>query len=289
MKITTYGFLLIFMISFMACEPFVEEKSELGALPNASFEITPGATPNEFILKNTTTGAFLTQWDMGDFGTSDSIEALVSIPTKGDYEITMTTFNRGGSSSITKTVTVTEDDPNGCQGNIKLLTGCGEKVWKLAPEDAAMFIAPDLTSGAWWANGIADVTTRACHFNNEYTFRSNGEFQFETNGDFWADTDGNGNVFPTDLGVGEGCHSTDDLPAKYKVWGSGLHQFTVTPNSLTVIGEGAWMGLYKAGTDAEVGAPQQSITYTIVELTEARMVIAAVYSGSVWRFTFVAE
>jgi PKD repeat protein len=290
MKYTIYSLLLIVLVSLMGCQPYVEEKSELGALPNASFEIIPGATPNEFILRNTTPGTFLTKWDLGDFGTADSVEAQVSIPRKGDYEITMTTFNQGGHASITKTVTVTQDDPNGCQGNIKLLTDCGEKTWKLAPEEGAMFIGPDLTSGTtWWANGIADVATRACHFNNEYTFRSNGEFQFDTKDDFWADTDGNGNVFPADLMVTEGCHPTSDLPAKYQSWGSGLHQFTITPTSLTVSGEGAWMGLYKAGTDAEVGEPQQSITYTIIEITETRLVIATIYSWGVWRFTFVAQ
>lgn len=290
MKYTIYSLLLIVLVSLIGCQPYVEEKSELGALPNASFEIIPGGTPNDFILRNTTPGTFLTKWDLGDFGTADSVEAAVSIPLKGDYEITMTTFNRGGHSSVTKTVTVTQDDPNGCQGNIKLLTDCGEKVWKLAPEPGAMFIGPDLTSGTtWWANGAADITARACHFNNEYTFRSNGEFQFDTKGDFWADTDGNGNVFPSDLGVTEGCHPTSALPAKYQAWGSGLHQFTITPTSLTVSGEGAWMGLYKAGTTAEVGEPQQSITYTIIEITEDRLVIAAIYSWGVWRFTFVAQ
>jgi len=290
MKFTTYSILFVLLVSLIGCQPFIEEKTELGALPSASFEIIPGDTPNDFILRNTTAGAFLTQWDLGDFGKADSVEAYVSIPRKGDYEITMTTFNQGGHTSLTKTVTVTQDDPNGCQGNLKLLTDCGEKVWKLAEEENALFIGPDLTSGTWWwGNSIADVATRSCHFNNEWTFTSGGEMRFDTKGDFWADTDGNGNVFPSDLGVAEGCHPTTDLPPKYQSWDSGTHSFTVTPTSLTVSGEGAWIGLYKAGTNDEVGEPQQSITYTIMELTEDRLVIGAIYSWGAWQFTLVSQ
>ena len=290
MKYTAYSLLLILFISLLGCEPYIEEKSELGPLPTASFEILPGETPNDFILKNTTPGAFLTQWDLGDFGTADSIEAYVSIPKKGDYDIKMITFNRGGYDSLTKTVTVTQDDPDGCQGNLELLTNCSEKTWKLAPEASAMLIGPDLTGGTvWWGNSEADVITRSCHFNNEWTFTSSGELQFETMGDFWADTDGNGNVFPSDLGVAEGCHPTSALPAKYESWGSGTHAFTISPTSLTITGEGAWMGLYKAGTNDEVGEPQQSITYTIMSITEDRLVIAAIYGWGAWQFTFVAQ
>lgn len=290
MRIFRYSILLILLLSLIGCQPFVEEKTELGPLPNATFEIIQGGTPNDFILRNTTEGAFITQWDLGDFGKADSVEAYVSIPLKGDYEITMTTFNQGGHASVTQTVTVTQDDPNGCQGNLKLLTNCGEKTWKLAPEEGALFIGPDLTSGTtWWASNQADVTTRSCHFNNEWTFKSNGEMVFDTKGDFWADVDGNGNVFPSDLGVTEGCHPTSSLPTKYQVWDSGTHGFTVTPTSLTISGLGAWIGLYKAGTNDEVGEPQQSITYTIVELTEDRMVIATIYGWGVWRFTLVSQ
>lgn len=289
MKFTTYSILLVILVSLIGCQPYIEEKTELGALPSASFEIIPGDTPNDFILRNTTAGAFLTQWDLGNFGKADSVEAYINIPRKGDYEITMTTFNQGGHSSITKTVTVTQDDPNACQGNLKLLTDCGEKTWKLAPEEGALWIGPALGGTTWWGNSLADVSTRACHFNNEWTFTVNGEMKFDTKGDFWADTDGNGNVFPSDLGVTEGCHPTTALSSKFQPWDSGTHSFNVTPNSLTISGLGAWIGLYKAGTDGEVGEPQQSITYTIVEISEDRIVIAAVYGWGTWRFTLVSQ
>lgn len=278
----------LILLSLSACQPFVEEKSELGPPPTASFEVLQGSTPNDFILKNTTEGGFLTQWDLGANGQMTGQEVEVNFPFKGTYEVSMTTFNRGGSGSTSQSVTVTQDDPNACFGNFRFLTNCGERVWKLAPEENALHIGPSLNE-TWWGNSSGDVADRACHFDDRYIFRSNGEFEYDNNGDFWADSDANGNVFPADLGLNVGCQSNSDWPETYQSWGSGVHQFSVTNSSITVSGEGAWIGLYKIGTTEEVSTPQQSVTLSILEISNDRMVLFADYGWGVWRVTLVSE
>lgn len=283
-----YLLIAILIFAFFGCEPEVEDKIDLGPSPVASFEIENGSTPNLFILKNTTEGAFITQWNVEGIGTANGERVEFEIPFKGDYNVTMTTFNNGGSSSASKMITVTEDDPNSCFGNMQLLTNCDEKVWKLALEPGALNVGASLTE-TWWANSDADLSERDCLFNDEYIFRSNGEFVFDNKGDFWADTDGNGDVWPSDLGLNPGCQSTTDWPSQYAPWGSGSHSFSINNNTLTVVGEGAHLGLYKVGTSAEVASPQSSVALSISEMSENRMVLFADYSGVVWRLTFESE
>ena len=288
MKNIYYLFSVILLTGLVACEPAVDDKIDIGSAPTASFEIEAGDTPNDFTLRNTTTGGFITHWDLGVNGSAQGEIVDVKFPNKGDYDITMTTFNQGGSGSATKTLTVTQDDASECQGTLELLTGCDEKTWKIAPEAGAIHIGPNLEE-TWWGNSEADVADRACHFNDEYIFRVNGEFEYDNKGDFWADTDGDGNITPSDLGLEPGCQSSSDWPEKYQAWGSNIHAFTATDSGITIAGEGAWIGLYKIGTSTEVVTPQSSVSYIISEISDSRMVIYADHGGAAWRITLVSE
>lgn len=282
-----YSLLFFVVLGLFSCEPFVEEKSDLGPPPNPSFTISQGDTPNNFVFENTTDGAFITQWSVEGGSKYEGEIVEVNIPFAGDYEITMTTFNRGGHGTTSQMVTVTQDDPNACFGNFQLLTGCGEKVWKLAPEANAEHIGPTITE-TWWGNSLDDVTTRYCHWDDEWIFRADGTMEYDDKGDFWAD-EKDGAVWPADLGLPIGCNNTEDWPAQYAAWGAGVHTFSVTETSLSVIGDGAFIGLYKAGTTDEVGTPQSSVTYSILEISEDRMVIYCDYGWGAWRFTLVSE
>jgi hypothetical protein len=283
-----YSLLFFLVVGLFSCEPFVEDKSELGPPPNPSFTISQGETPNDFIFENTTDGAFITQWSVEGGAKYEGEIIEVNMPFMGEYEVTMTTFNRGGYGVSSQTVTVTQDDPNACFGNFELLTGCDEKSWKLAPEADAQYVGESLDT-RWWGNSLDDVATRYCLWDDEWIFRADGTMEYVTHGDFWADEDGNGTVWPADLGLSIGCNNEEDWPAQYAAWGSGNHAFSVAETSLSVIGEGAFIGLYKVGTTGEVTTPQSSVTYSILELSEDRMVIYCEYSWGVWRFTLVSE
>ncbi len=279
-----------FIAVFMACEPQVDDKVDIGSVPTAAFDVTPTSNPNKFTLTNKSTGTFLYKWDLGDGSTADSTVVLATYPRKGTYKVTLNAFGKGGYGSASKDIVVAQDDPTACTGNIKLLTGCGTKTWKLAPEAGALWVGPDATFGTtWWGIPAGDLPVRSCQFNDEYIFSSNGTFKYDGKGDFWADSDNNGNIFPAGLGLSVGCQPISAMPTAYKAWGdSSPRTFTINNTELKLIGLGAFIGLYKVGNGAEVMVPQQSVTYTIKELTATRMVIYINFGPGIWRFTLVS-
>ncbi len=290
MKKIFYFLVCLVALTFSACAPQVDDKIDIGGLPTASFSITPTSNPNKFTLTNTTVGGFLARWELGDGTTADTSVVVATYPRKGTYKVILTAFGKGGSASTSKDIVVAQDDPTACSGNLQLLTNCSSKRWKLAPEAGALWVGPDATfTTTWYATGTADIAVRSCAFNDEYVFGSDGSFRYDSKGDFWVDTDGNGNVTPPGLGLTAGCNPIANWPNAYKAWGDGTspRTFNVTNTQLTVIGLGAYMGLYKVGTGAEVTTPQTSVTYNIKELTANRMVLFVNYGTGVWRFTFV--
>ena len=284
-----YIIALTFIGNFTACTPKEDDKIDIGGLPTASFTVTATSNPNRFTLTNTSTGAFLQKWDLGDGTTADTSVVTANYARKGTYKVTLTAFGKGGSGSTTKDIVVAQDDPTACSGNIKLLTDCGTKKWKLAPEAASLWVGPDATfATTWWGIPTGDLNVRACMYNDEYSFSSDGTFKYDGKGDFWADSDNNGNVFPAGLGLSVGCQQISAMPSAYKAWGSSdARTFVINATELKVIGTGAFIGLYKVGNGAEVMVPQASVTYTIKELTATRMVIYINFGPGFWRFTLV--
>ena len=297
MKNLKYSFLLLLIIGFVACDPQEDDKTEFGALPNPTFEITQGESPNKFILENTTPDAFLTHWDLGVAGCFTSEDpkdriAKIDVPEQGEYQITMTSFNQGGSADAVKTLIATQDDPLLCNDNLRLLAGTSQKTWKLANEDNALHVGPGVYE-YWWGNDAGVIAERACLWNDEFIFKMNFEYEYDDKGDFWADSDDSGGVIPSDLGVEVGCHPATDLAAQYQSWGPGIHKFSTTENTITLTGEGAWMGLYKVATNAEVTTPQESVTYKIDKITADTLIVYTTFPAGGdtghWRFTFVSE
>jgi hypothetical protein len=281
-------FYLLFLLT-LGCKPQEDEKITLPAAPTATFTVSPGKDANHVILTNTTAGSFLSQWDFGNGTKSDKQSVEAYYPYKGEYEATLVAFNSGGFGEAKQKVKITEDDANACSGSIALLSNCSTRIWKLKPEAGAMTVGTPGLSTVYWASPITEVTGRPCHFNDEFKFSSKGEFEYDNKGDFWGDADGNGNIIPAGSGPKVGCNDATAWKAPYNVWGSGKHKFSVTGDQLTLVGEGAWMGLYKVGTSAEISTPQKSVTFKIIELTDKKLVIAAVYSALEWRFTYEAK
>jgi PKD repeat protein len=290
MKNTSFQYILVALalITVMGCKPQVDDKIDIGPLPTAAFDITPTASANKFLLTNKSAGTFLQKWDLGDGTTADSNVVLAVYPRKGTYKVTLNAFGKGGMATLTKEIVVLQDDVSACTGNIKLLTNCGTKRWKLAPEAGSLWVGPDATFGTtWWGIPDADIPKRPCMYNDEYVFSADGTFKVDNKGDFWADDEG-GVVFPAALGLSIGCQPTSALPAAYKAWGdTGNRTFTITATDLKLIGLGAYIGLYKAGNGTLASVPQQTTTYTIKELSATRMVIYINWGGGVWRYTLV--
>lgn len=271
----------------------------LGPKPKATFTVTAiSGKTNTYLLKSTTTGAFMWQWNVDD-GTGwtkggDTDTAYYA--QKGDYSVSLRVFTSGGYDTTMQSITVTKDDPNGCFGNKALLTGCSSKTWVLEPAAGALWIGPADFSATWWSNTAGDVSLRDCQFNDEWTFNKDGSFNYDNKGDIWVDNDSGVDPFPIDIIANNpndtkksGCYAWSDINTKYAAWGSGTHQFTTVGNQLTVSGDGAFLGIYKAGDTNTTPTPESTITYKIISMTSSKMVIAKIYDWGAWQFTYVSK
>ena len=155
--------------------------------------------------------------------------------------------------------------------------------WKVAPEAGALAVGPSQGDGSWWSLSEADVTTRACFMDDRYTLGSDGSFSIVMDGETWLE--GFQGVDSDQCGAPVAPHD-----------GSGSYTYEATETTLTLSGEGAFMGLPKANNAGElpnVDVPT-SITYTITEFVRdgagKRLVLDIECGAGVWwRFTFVSQ
>ncbi len=289
----SYLYILIVIFSsvlFFSCKYDVRD---LGPKPTASFTVTPIAgQTNKYLLTSTSQNAFRYDWDKGIAGTGylqgKQIDT-VYFPDRGDYMVRLFVFGHSGIDSAKQVVTVAADDPAALTP-FKLLTGNSTRKWKLAPEPGALWIGPDPAT-TWWASGLAEVTSRSCLFNDEYTFTKAGStVTYDSKGDFYVDEEG-GNPHPAGMPA-VGCYANGAIPSQFQAWANnGTFAFEVIGNNkLKVTGTGAHLGLYKAGTppDAALPAPAGSVTYDIVSISATRLVLRLDYGWGAWKFTYVA-
>ncbi len=133
--------------------------------------------------------------------------------------------------------------------------------WTLAPVAQAMGVGPGSGNISWWSSSLDDATTtRACLFDDVYTFVDDGTFTYDQGGSTFVET--------WQGAAADGC----DTPVAPHD-GSGTYTWEVTtPNIVKVIGQGAFLAHAKAynGGELSVGATApDDITYTITEFTVA--------------------
>ena len=184
----------------------------------------------------------------------------------------MTATNSGGSTSASETLTLT---------SVLTLADLND-TWKVAPEAGALAVGPSQGDGSWWSISEADLTTRSCFMDDKYTLNADGSFSIEMDGDTWLEP------WQADAEICGAPVAPHD--------GSGSYTYEATETTLTLSGEGAFMGLPKANNAGElpnVDLPT-SITYTIVEFVRdgagKRLVLdIECGTGVWWRFTFVSQ
>ena len=266
--------LLIIVYIFYACT--ANKDFGLRAKPKADFSVAiSGADPNSVILVNTTPTPSVAHWFQYSTGqrVDNKDSAIMHFTFAGTYSVTLITAGNGGLDSVTKQVTINQNDPNACNGTaIGFLTGCGTKTWQLNPDAGAYKVGPSgPDDGSWWANTAGDVTARSCEFDDTYTFTFNaqGTFVYDNKGDFYPDGYMGDN--------GSSCESNSNFTAVEQPWGSGNFSYVVIPNAgvkglgqLKVIGLGAHIGLQKVTNNGEItSGPVNSITYDIVSMVHS--------------------
>jgi len=116
---------------FYACTPD-KMGAGLGTKPKADFVFATGASANTVVLVNKSSITSIPYWKVVSTGQKLSGDsAKVNFVFAGTYSVTLLVAGNGGLDSVTKTVTIAQNDPNACNGTaIGFLTGCGTKVLK---------------------------------------------------------------------------------------------------------------------------------------------------------------
>jgi len=183
----------------------------------------------------------------------------------GDYVLTVTVADSNGNSSSESV-------------DIKIVAALfditGE--WRMEPVAGAFKVGPAAGSGEWWQSSDGDVAARACHFDDIYKFNADGSFHIDMQDQTWLETWQG--VDPDQCGtpVAPFVSSTDFTYS----YGAG---------SLTLIGQGAAVGLAKVNNEGEIsqGAPvADQITYNITSQTDdgtnRRMTLQIEAADGVW-------
>ncbi|MEJ6698920.1 MAG: hypothetical protein QNK45_05505 [Flavobacteriaceae bacterium] len=147
-------------------------------------------------------------------------------------------------------------------------------VWKLSSEPGSLGVGPSPGSTEWWNLDAAGVTARSMFVDDSYSFMKDGSFVNILGGETWLEGWQNGGA---DEGPGAPVAPYD---------GSKINAFNFDPiaGTITVIGEGAYLGLPKAVNAGElpnVAVPGQ-VTYN-VSFTDADSISVSIEAGSgVW-------
>jgi len=156
-----------------------------------------------------------------------------------------------------------------------------EGTWKLSPQAFAMGCGPNQGDGGWWNNGLGDVTTRGCIFDDSITFSSNGSMMHYMDGNTWLESW---------QGVSSETCGTPVAPHT-----GGSASWSYSNNQLTLTGLGAHLGLPKAVNGGELSdstiAVPSSIVYEITFSSNGDAFTADIQSAGGgsgwWRFEYV--
>jgi len=153
--------------------------------------------------------------------------------------------------------------------------------WKLAPVAGALAVGESAENLGWWSSTEEDATTRACLFDDVYTFGSDGSFSqdmgTETWIEAWQGTDPEGCATPVAPHDGSYTDGT----------------YSVADSKVTVNGLGAHLGLPKvtgSGEISDVANAVSTITYNVTEFAADgnSMTVQIQYNGAnTWQFKFV--
>jgi hypothetical protein len=161
--------------------------------------------------------------------------------------------------------------------------------WKLAPVAEALWVGPNVEDPqAWWASDESTVTTRACLFDDVITFRADGSMSIDMGDETWLE--------PWQGVAGEECGAP---VSPHDGSSDGTYAYDESTGTITVSGQGAFIGLPKVYNGCEIGAegcdaqtPGQapsSITYDVAlsEDANAATFSILVADPGMWKFEYV--
>ena len=288
MKLLNKG---IYILSFLLLSiPFAcTEEEDFSIIAGLDFTVaTLNAEGTETGVLPTTVpgdGRIVYTVDFGDpeteediFQTSGPMVTYTYPEESKTYTITVTAALDGKEDvSITKEHSVVFKVDNPATPTSQL-----EGTWKLSPTAGALGVGPNKNDVSWWSNGAADVTTRACLFDDEYVFNADGSFENVLGADTWLE--------PWQGTDPEAC-GTPLFPHDNS--GDFTYTYDAAAGTITLNGKGAFLGLAKVTNTTQLTNPADapdSVTY-LAELSADgnTMEIDIDYGSGWWSFTLVRD
>ena len=273
------------------CAPLDKDDYKLGAPVDESqlsFTFSPSASSsNIIVLKNTSSTAGVALWDLGNGSTAKGDEVTVSYPFKGDYSVAMSLYTPGGSATISKVISIAEDDYglldtpgfNALTGGANAAEG---KTWVFARYTRGHFgvgdvnAAPEVNGPAWWQcdpNGKDGCSL----YDNEYTFIQRGtKLIWKNQGYIYTNENGMNHLgIPGTANPAVGDFDVPYTPADNLTFSLDEDNMTLT------LGGNAFFGFYTGES-----------VYHIMRLTEHEMYVwcgSAAEPGNAWYFILVPK
>ena len=142
--------------------------------------------------------------------------------------------------------------------------------WSLAPEAGALKVGTSPGDGSYWSNSIADVTTRACLFDDEYVFNADGSFSNVLGSETWLES------WQEGIDNDDGCGAPI---APHNGSNSATYTVDETAGTITIVGSGAFLGLAKANNQNEMGTPNDDTIVYTYSLSEGGSVLTIGLTG----------
>lgn len=239
---------------------------------------------------NNATNADTYSWDFGDGNTSTEAAPTHTYASAGAYTATLTATGAGGNASSSTTMvlgatTATEADIQ-------------SKNWKMRGGHGSARVGPGIGSGEWYTTDQAWADAAPCLYDDTFTFNTDGSFVINVQDEAFTEAAMEGIE-------ANGCVAVADLPANLAGWAGGDFTYTFAEAAgdalptITVTGNGAYIGFYKGANGVELTQPQDGpITYEILsyvdgtdaDYMEVAVDISAPQDGTAyWTYLLIAE
>ncbi len=251
----------------IGCNKDDEEPTPEAPIASFQFEVSQDNFL-EVSFTNFSQNATSYAWDFGDGKTSTDKDPTHVYDAAGVYTVALTASNDAGESAKREeTITLTDPDEQ-----LTLLAGADSKTWYLERQGVALGIGPGINDNTWWSfGGVTPLADRPCILDDSYTFHRDGAWEYNSAGTIFIDSEGNGGWHPT-----EGCWDDSDPSAwgdnpSRSAFGNGgdyTYEFDQAGNTITINGEGAFIGLPNKTNTGDNSDPVNTKFYEIITLTE---------------------
>ena len=146
--------------------------------------------------------------------------------------------------------------------------------WTMAPEAGSLGVGPTEFDVSWWNGDAGVIEARACYYDDEYIFNPDGSFRVETQGETWVEGW---------QGAAEDACAAPVSPHDGSIAATWSHDQTA--GTLTISGQGSYVGLPKAVNGAEIGSPAdapESITYNAYPQEDGSVLVTVEAGAGVW-------